>query len=78
MKIGDLVTWSQGHLDIPGLILDVRSAKSSTHTSSINPVGLAVLAVLPELDNDPEWFHEYELEVISECRTSNVTQGRDN
>ena len=66
MKSGDLVIWPQGYLDIPGLVLDVRPSKVSTHASSINPAGMAILAMFSELDNDPEWFHECELEVISE------------
>ena len=72
MKVGDLVTWPEGHCDIPGLILEARPAKGSrsrwSPSVSINPHGLAVLAMLPELGNDPEWFHECELEVINESR----------
>lgn len=66
MKIGDLVNWSQGHCDMPGLILDTRPAKGNkSAVASMNPTGMAVLAMLPELGNDPEWFHECELEMIS-------------
>ena len=69
MKVGDLVNWPQGYCEVPGLILAVRPAKGSkTITASMNPTGMAVLAMMPELGNDPEWFHEYELEVISESR----------
>ena len=68
MKVGDLVSWPQGYCEAPGLVLDVRPAKGSTlpysDTASINPTGMAVLAMLPELNNDPEWFHECELEIV--------------
>ena len=68
MKVGDLVSWPQGYCEAPGLVLDVRPAKGSTlpysGTASINPTGMAVLAMLPELNNDPEWFHECELEIV--------------
>ena len=66
VNVGDLVTWPQGYCDTPGLVLDTRPAKSSkSATASMNPTGMAVLAILPELGNDPEWFHECELELIS-------------
>tara|TARA_Y100001963_G_C6727490_1_gene422192 strand:- start:885 stop:1094 length:210 start_codon:yes stop_codon:yes gene_type:complete len=69
MKVGDLVSWPQGYCEAPGLVLDVRPAKGSkTVTTSMNPTGMAVLAMLPELGNDPEWFHECELEIINESR----------
>ncbi len=69
MKAGDLVKWAQGYCDAPGLVLEVKPTKgSNTVTQSMNPSGMAVLAMLPELNNDPEWFHECELELISECR----------
>ena len=66
MKIGDLVNWPQGHCISPGLILDCRPAKKLKHAeTAFSHAGLAVLAMMPELGNDPEWFHECELEVIS-------------
>ena len=66
MKIGDLVMWPQGCCEIPGLIIDKKPAKSAGHSESDFAFGegFAVLAILPELGNDPEWFHECELEVI--------------
>ena len=68
MKVGDLVTWSQGYCDTPGLVLETRPAKKlKTLEASISPAGLAVLALLPEL-SEPEWFHERELEVVNESR----------
>ena len=64
MKTGDLVCWAQGFCDVPGIIIDVRPAKSLRHAeAAYNPEGLAVLAMLPELC-EPEWFHECELEKI--------------
>mgnify|MGYP003389130637 CR=1 FL=1 len=69
MKPGDLVKWAQGYCDMPGLVLEVRPAKgNNTITASMNPTGMAVLAMLPELENDPEWFHECELELVNESR----------
>ena len=66
VNVGDLVTWPQGYCDTPGLVLDTRPSKSNkSATASMNPTGMAVLAILPELGNDPEWFHECELELIS-------------
>jgi len=66
MKVGDLVKWSQGHCEIPGLILETKPAKKlSCNDATVSPIGLAVLAMLPELP-EVEWFHERELEVISE------------
>jgi 3-methyladenine DNA glycosylase Tag len=66
MKVGDLVQWQQGYCDTPGLVLEVKPAKgASTVTLEINPTGMVVLAMLPELDNYPEWFHEYELKMIN-------------
>ena len=68
MKVGDLVRWEQGYYDVPGLVLEVRPAKGhQAVTLSMNPTGMAVLAMLPEL-SEPEWFHECELEAISESR----------
>ena len=68
MKVGDLVTWCQGYCDVPGLVLETKPAKRLfTPEASLSPVGLAVLALLPEL-SEPEWFHERELEVVSESR----------
>ena len=66
MKVGDLVIWSQGHCEMPGLILETKPAKRLTG-ASVNPNGLAVLAMLPELP-ELEWFHERELEIVSEYR----------
>ena len=66
MKIGDLVIWNQGCYEIPGLVLETRPAKKlQIPEVSLSPVGLAALAIMPELSG-PEWFHECELEVISE------------
>ena len=66
MKVGDLVQWQQGYCDTPGLVLEVKPAKgTSTITLEMNPSGMVVLAMLPELDNHPEWFHECELEMIN-------------
>ena len=69
MKVGDLINWAQGLDESLGLVLDIRPTKgNSTITQAMNPTGLAVLAMFPELNNNPEWFHEYELELISESR----------
>ena len=69
MKVGDLVIWPQGYCDTPGLILDVRPAKGTKNvTLAMNPTGMVALAMLPELGNSPEWFHECELEIICESR----------
>tara|TARA_B100000579_G_C22563708_1_gene725625 strand:- start:31 stop:228 length:198 start_codon:yes stop_codon:yes gene_type:complete len=65
MEVGDLVTWPQGYCDMPGLILEKRPAKKTKNGAVAFGEGFAVLAMLPELGNDPEWFHECELEVIS-------------
>ena len=67
MKVGDLVSWPQGYCEAPGLVLDMRTSKGNKSAiASMNPSGMAVLAMLPELNNDPEWFHECELEVVNE------------
>ena len=69
VKVGDLVNWPQGYCDNPGLVLEMRPTRGAkTITSTMNPTGMAALVMLPELGNDPEWFHECELEVISESR----------
>jgi len=66
VKVGDLVSWSQGDCNIPGLILDKRPAKSlRTSEAAFESSGFAILAMLPELGNEPEWFHELELEVLN-------------
>ena len=66
MKVGDLVSWPQGYCDYPGLVLEVRPSRGSKNiTVSMNPSGMVILAMLPELGDDPEWFHECELEGIS-------------
>jgi len=63
------VHWPQGYCSIPGLVLEVKPAKGSkTVTMAMNPTGMAVLAMMPELGNDPEWFHECELEIVIESR----------
>ena len=65
MKTGDLVTWAQGYCDAPGIILEVKPARGfKSITLEMNPTGMAILAMLPELNNDPEWFHECELEIF--------------
>ena len=66
MQVGDLVNWAQGYCDIPGIVLETKLSRECN--GDMNPYGLAVLAALPELNNDPEWFHECELEVISGSR----------
>jgi hypothetical protein len=69
MKVGDLVIWPQGCCDTPGLILDIKPAKGIKNvTLAMNPTGMVVLAMLPELENSPEWFHECELEDVHESR----------
>lgn len=70
MKVGDLVVWPLGHCDTPGLILDKRPAKglSKKGFEITFGAGFAVLAMLPELGNDPEWFHECELEIVENVR----------
>ena len=69
MKVGDLVKWSQGYCGMPGLVLEVKPARGfKSVTLEMNPTGMAVLAILPELENSPEWFHECELELVSESR----------
>jgi hypothetical protein len=69
MKVGDLVKWSKGHCELPGLVLETKPAKPGYPANAGGDAGfgpgIAVLAFLPEL-SDPEWFHEKELEVISE------------
>jgi len=72
MKVGDLVTWAQSGCDSPGLVLETRPAKrlgSSTPgnraESTMTTTGLAILVMLPELNSDPEWFHERELETVA-------------
>ena len=67
---GDLVTWPQGSCDIPGLVLDTRLSKDTNTADSSFGFGYAVLAMMPELGHDPEWFHECELVVINEKQTN--------
>ena len=68
MTPGDLVSWPQGACDIPGIVLETRASlgncANGVPPSGINPYGSAVLVMLPELGNDPEWFHERELELV--------------
>ena len=65
MKVGDLIMWSQGHCESPGLVLSVKKSSSlRLSEAAYSSHGNAVLAMLPELGNDPEWFHECELEVL--------------
>ena len=69
MKVGDLVTWPQGHCDTPGLILETKPARDLRQAeAAYSSTGDAVLAMLPEFDNELEWFHEFELEVINNVR----------
>jgi hypothetical protein len=71
MKVGDMVKWSKGYCEIPGLVLETRPTKYGHPVGAGGDTfygpGTAVLAMLPELP-EPEWFHEKELEVISESR----------
>ena len=63
MKAGTLVSWPQGDCNAPGLVLAVKPARGhKSVTMEMNPTGMAILVMLPELGNDPEWFHECELE----------------
>ena len=67
MKPGDLVRWPQGCCEAPGLVIEVRPTKGSkTITTAMNPSGMAALVMLPVLGNEPEWFHECELEAVNE------------
>lgn len=67
MRAGDLVSWPQGYCNMPGIVLEVKPTRGhKSITLGSNPTGMAILAMLPELENDPEWFHECELEKISE------------
>ena len=69
MKVGDLVIWPQGHCDTPGLILEKKPASKIRSTeAAYSSSGNAVLAMLPELGNELEWFHECELEVLTDVR----------
>jgi hypothetical protein len=67
VKPGDLVIWSQGECEIPGLVLEIKPTRTVPEAAMISRYGLAVLAMLPAL-SEPEWFHERELEVINETR----------
>ena len=68
MKVGDLIIWSRGYCEVPGLVLETKAAlKLQDPDTSLSPTGLAVLAMLPEL-SEPEWFHERELEVVNAGR----------
>ena len=70
MKVGDLVLWDENYCNpgVPGLVLETKPAKKVlTDEVSFSPVGLAVLAMMPGLP-EPEWFHERELEFVSESR----------
>ena len=67
MKVGDLVRWAQGHCEIPGLVLDTKPSKLlRTGNCAYSSQGTAILAMFSELGNDPEWFHECELEPVME------------
>jgi hypothetical protein len=63
MKVGDLVIWSQGYCEMPGLVLETKLSKTVPEAAMISADGLAVLAMLPEL-SEPEWFHKRELEAV--------------
>tara|TARA_Y100000310_G_C20248025_1_gene607762 strand:+ start:32 stop:217 length:186 start_codon:yes stop_codon:yes gene_type:complete len=61
MKVGDLVKWKASEpASAPGIVLKTKPTKGAAQ-------GTAVLAYIPECP-DPEWFHESELEVVSESR----------
>ena len=66
MNKGDLVMWPQGYCEMPGIIIDRMPSKNASTSKSSFGEGFAVLAMLPELNNIPEWFHECELEKINE------------
>ena len=69
MKVGDLVVWNQGYCQTPGLVLETKPSKAaSSKDATLSATGIAALAVLPDLGNDPEWFHECELEIVNESR----------
>ena len=64
MKVGDLVRWkATKSVSAPGIVLETKPTKP--------PYGelpkTAVLAYIPECP-EPEWFHENELEIVSESR----------
>ena len=63
-RVGDLVMWLQGSCDIPGIILEIKPAKSCDGQVDMTPYGTAALVMLPEFGNEPEWFHECELELV--------------
>ena len=66
MKVGDLVTWPQGFCDVPGIVLERKLANKLEQTdATFSSQGYAVLVMMNDLGNDPEWFHERELEMFS-------------
>jgi hypothetical protein len=65
VKVGDLVMWSQGYYEMPGLVLETKPSKTTPEAAVISPDGLAVLTMSPEF-SEPEWFHERELGVVNE------------
>ena len=65
MKAGDLVWWLQGKLESPGIIVKMKPAREELiYDSSFNPSGMLALVMMPELENQPEWFHECELQRV--------------
>ncbi len=67
MKTGDLVWWCQGSCEIPGLVLDVKRSKEVlVSDATVSARGKVALVMLQELDNEPEWFHECELQKIEQ------------
>jgi len=65
VKVGDLVRW--GYTKPPGLPGIVLKVKPSCAVGTSLKPALAVFAYIPECP-DPEWFHEHELELLSEVR----------
>ena len=66
ISTGDLVWWLQGDCEYPGLVLDVKkSSEVIVSDTTFNHTGKIALVVLRELEDEPTWMHECELERLN-------------
>ena len=70
MKVGDLIMWRARHMvsgrQVPAEVLGTVLETKPTLPPRGEIPGIAVLTYMPTLPESEQWFHEDELEIVSE------------
>ena len=70
MKVGDLIMWRARHMvagrQVPADVLGTVLETKPTLPPRGEIPGIAVLTYMPTLPESEQWFHEDELEIVSD------------